>query len=117
MRSILQYLKNGPGAPAVAPIDPHPAAQSQHQGAAANSAAEGAGEGAATEGGSSLKAHLEQGSSSGGDVGAPRLRSGPLVVNWDEGWATTSVEGVQAMLAKMEQEQEQAKDGGGCVVA
>ncbi len=53
----------------------------------------------------------------------PRIKDGPLVVNWDEGTAATSLEGVKEMLkrledqAKKEEEESKAsKGGGGCVI-
>lgn len=32
----------------------------------------------------------------------PKIKDGPLVVNWDEGTAATSLEGVKEMLARLE---------------
>ena len=67
---------------------------------------------------SSLLDHLTPSSS---PAGAPSLREGPILVWWDEGKATTSLQGVQAMLEAMKQQN--ASEGGkgstsgGCVVA
>ena len=47
-----------------------------------------------------LKPHLDASNSSG----MPKLKDGPVVVNWDEGTATTSLEGVKEMLKRLEQQ-------------
>ncbi|EST09165.1 Thioredoxin-like fold [Kalmanozyma brasiliensis GHG001] len=63
-----------------------------------------------------LKKHLAD--EKGG--GMPKIKDGPLVVNWDEGVAATDVEGVKEMLERLKREAEEEKgrekDGGGCVV-
>lgn len=53
----------------------------------------------------------------------PKIKDGPIIVNWDQGTAATSLEGVKEMLAKMEEEARKEaditakeKDGGGCVI-
>lgn len=63
-----------------------------------------------------LKKHLDNGAE--GKGGMPKIKEGPLVVNWDEGSAATSLEGVKEMLARLERESKgkEAKEGGGCVV-
>ncbi len=47
-----------------------------------------------------LKKHLDNGVE--GKGGMPKIKEGPLVVNWDEGTAATSLEGVKEMLARLE---------------
>lgn len=51
--------------------------------------------------------------------GMPKLKDGPLVVNWDEGSAATSLQGVKEMLHRLEKEQtnDSHKDGSGCIIS
>ncbi|KAN0065465.1 hypothetical protein ACQY0O_001301 [Thecaphora frezii] len=55
-----------------------------------------------------------------------QISNGPLVVHWDEGFATNSLQGVQAMLERIQQQQQQRsattanstsnRPGGSCIV-
>ncbi|SPO24206.1 uncharacterized protein UTRI_03474 [Ustilago trichophora] len=67
-----------------------------------------------------LAQHLK---SDSGQGGMPKIKDGPLVVNWDEGTAATSLEGVKQMLMRLERSNnanqargEGDKDAGGCIV-
>jgi hypothetical protein len=51
------------------------------------------------------------------DAGMPRIKDGPIVVNWDEGSAATSLEGVQHMLARLQQQRQEREPPSSCVVA
>lgn len=46
-----------------------------------------------------LKQHL---ANTGEQSGMPKIKDGPLVVNWDDGSATTSLQGVQHMLKRLQ---------------
>ena len=54
--------------------------------------------------------------------GMPKIKDGPLVVNWDEGSAATSLEGVKLMLQRLEaqsatEDAKADKDGSsGCII-
>ncbi|SPO23985.1 uncharacterized protein UTRI_03474_B [Ustilago trichophora] len=66
-----------------------------------------------------LAQHLK---SDGGHGGMPKIKDGPLVVNWDEGSAATSLQGVREMLMRLERSnadqgrEKGEKDSGGCIV-
>ena len=67
-----------------------------------------------------LAQHLAKGE---GGSGMPKIKDGPLVVNWDEGSAATSVEGVREMLKRLEDEarkedeaRSKGREGSGCVI-
>ncbi|TKY88550.1 hypothetical protein EX895_002539 [Sporisorium graminicola] len=54
-----------------------------------------------------------------GISGMPKIKDGPLVVNWDEGTAATSLDGVRQMLHRLEstrKEDKSGKDDSSCVV-
>lgn len=64
-----------------------------------------------------LQPHLATASGEATGAGMPKIKDGPLIVNWDEGFATTSLEGVQDMLKRLQQDQpEKTKDSGGCTI-
>lgn len=59
-----------------------------------------------------LAPHLSSAGNNGdADGGMPKIKDGPLVVNWDEGTAATSLEGVKQMLKRLEDQA--ATDGTG----
>ncbi len=69
--------------------------------------------------GSALSAHLQ--GSEGGNVGAPSLREGPLLVWWDEGVAATSLQGARELLERIKTSHAGSGDGkaagaGSCTV-
>ncbi|SOV07835.1 uncharacterized protein UDID_07144 [Ustilago sp. UG-2017a] len=55
------------------------------------------------------------------DSEIPEIKDGPIIVNWDQGTAATSLEGVKQMLVRIERSASEEKSGkgeggGGCVV-
>ncbi|CCF50153.1 hypothetical protein NDA11_000260 [Ustilago hordei] len=55
------------------------------------------------------------------DSAMPEIKDGPIIVNWDQGTAATSLEGVKQMLVRIERSASEEKSGkseggGGCVV-
>ncbi|CBQ69409.1 conserved hypothetical protein [Sporisorium reilianum SRZ2] len=62
-----------------------------------------------------LAQHLANGQT--GKAGMPKIKDGPLVVNWDEGTAATSLEGVREMLHRLERTpSEERKDESSCII-
>lgn len=49
-----------------------------------------------------LKKHLK--ADSAGASGMPKIKDGPLVVNWDEGVAATDLQGVKDMLKRLQED-------------
>ncbi|PWY98951.1 hypothetical protein BCV70DRAFT_201168 [Testicularia cyperi] len=73
-----------------------------------------------------LQQHLAKSGADGSSTsGMPKIKDGPIVINWDDGYATTSLEGVRDMLRRLDEQQSASHNdstsrstntGSGCLI-